>query len=535
MGKDKESLWETLQRAAIKIIEVPHRKIETSEMSEITLRYARWFDRKSASMPGPMKILQRRTLGTALQVIENVYDIPFEKMTTANYFFCKDIRTEKFTRLYESQIDLAGMAPDDFVRGLHKFFNYAGRMILEEGLQREFAEFLSLSFMVSDEIRANEGSQSERSRVSTAYVCLLLQQTQYMKSEKFYFDRCVCGISSSGEYLEIPDIYPLSDVYSAAADDRAMKLMQQGKPVDPIALVAEEYGKHGIKITSLQDLEHLQNIDKTFVSTMGVMMPYINEYTYDILPQPEEAFQCNVLPYYYIKFNEQYDIPTLRDMLNRRARTLSANGVKISIKDSENDFFAWKDILMKETFHSDAIVMLYKLCTVTGCFCGFYNTKTQEFYSPLQSGQDVDGQLLESVERLVLFLYASAVTRQGVEMLQNISKYTYFDIEGRFAIDAFEAEIFYMGGKLRSAYGKEESTKYRPTGPRAGNEEKYEAKTSAIQGFIRKVGEGRTPSPEAIERAEALGFDLAPDETYVQPFLRTSWKLKRKPVDEAKK
>ena len=81
MGKDKESLWETLQRAAIKIIEVPHRKIETSEMSEITLRYARWFDRKSASMPGPMKILQRRTLGTALQVIENVYDIPFEKMT----------------------------------------------------------------------------------------------------------------------------------------------------------------------------------------------------------------------------------------------------------------------------------------------------------------------------------------------------------------------------------------------------------------------------------------------------------------------
>ena len=120
-------------------------------------------------------------------------------------------------------------------------------------------------------------------------------------------------------------------------------------------------------------------------------------------------------------------------------------------------------------------------------------------------------------------------------MLQNISKYTYFDIEGRFAIDAFEAEIFYMGGKLRSAYGKEESTKYRPTGPRAGNEEKYEAKTSAIQGFIRKVGEGRTPSPEAIERAEALGFDLAPDETYVQPFLRTSWKLKRKPVDEAKK
>ena len=101
---------------------------------------------------------------------------------------CFIFRTEKFTRLYESQIDLAGMAPDDFVRGLHKFFNNAGRMILEEGLQREFAEFLSLSFMVSDEIRANEGSQSERSRVSTAYVCLLLQQTQYLKSEKF----CLC-------------------------------------------------------------------------------------------------------------------------------------------------------------------------------------------------------------------------------------------------------------------------------------------------------------------------------------------------------
>ena len=53
----------------------------------------------------------------------------------------------------------------------------------------------------------------------------------------------------------------------------------------------------------------------------------------------------------------------------------------------------------------------------------------------------------------------------------------------------------------------------------------------AIQGFIRKVGEGRTPSREAVEYAEALGYSLAPDETYVKPFIRRVLRLKQKEAE----
>lgn len=540
MGEHQYNLWEKMQKAALKVFSSTHTRKTPPEIGQMALRYAKWFDRKSASMPGPMKILQRRTLGTAIQVIENVYDIPFEKMATANFLFCQDIKTEKFTRLYEAQIDLAGMAQDDFVHGLHKFFNNAGRMIKEEGLQREFAEFLSLSIQVADEIRAKDG-MSDRTKVATAYVCLLLQQTQYLKENKFDFYHCICGLSETGEYLQIPDVYPMSDCYSTEADDKAMKMIQKGQPVDLFALVAEAYGQHGIELTCMEDLEHLQTIDKLFTTSIGVMMPYISEYTYDILPQPDEVFLCSPLSYYFIKFGDEYDVETLKGMLNKRARTLPTNGATISIKNSEGDFFVWKKILMKETFHTNGIVMLFKLYTVVGCLCGYYNTKTREFYCPLQDANEPDKELLDIIERLVLFLYACAVTRKGMEMLQNMRQHTYFefapkdDEANKITLSEFEAEIFYMGGRLRNVYAAAQETRRGPTGPRAGNEEKYEAKTSAIQGFVRKVGAGKNPSPEAVERAEALGFDLDPDETYVQPFVRTTWKLKRRPLNSEAK
>lgn len=65
-----------------------------------------------------------------------------------------------------------------------------------------------------------------------------------------------------------------------------------------------------------------------------------------------------------------------------------------------------------------------------------------------------------------------------------------------------------------------------PTGKRAGND-KYGSEEKAIQGFIRRVGAGKSPSLEAVARAEALGYELAPNETYVQPFIRRVLKLKK--------
>lgn len=86
------------------------------------------------------------------------------------------------------------------------------------------------------------------------------------------------------------------------------------------------------------------------------------------------------------------------------------------------------------------------------------------------------------------------------------------------------------GGRLRNVYDGTEAT--GKGGYARKGDEAYEESPRAIQGFIRKVGEGRTPSREAVEYAEALGYSLAPDETYVRPFIRRVLRLRQKPDRE---
>ena len=53
--------------------------------------------------------------------------------------------------------------------------------------------------------------------------------------------------------------------------------------------------------------------------------------------------------------------------------------------------------------------------------------------------------------------------------------------------------------------------------------EGYESTIKHINGYIRKLPDGQTASEKASATAGALGYLLAPDETYVCPFERTAW------------
>lgn len=49
-----------------------------------------------------------------------------------------------------------------------------------------------------------------------------------------------------------------------------------------------------------------------------------------------------------------------------------------------------------------------------------------------------------------------------------------------------------------------------------------------ISGCIRKLPDEQKASERAITLAQSLGYDLAEDETYVQPFERSSWIINKK-------
>ena len=179
--------------------------------------------------------------------------------------------------------------------------------------------------------------------------------------------------------------------------------------------------------------------------------------------------------------------------------------------------------------HDDTIIMLYKVETFVGDISGYYDTKEGFFFSILLDASE--RSLYDTIRRLVLYLYACMVCRDGPELLQRVEKYHlfYYAVEPQIIPQMpIHVTPYGKGGKLLNMYHPERNESVSsPTGKRAGSD-KYESEQKAIQGFIRRVGAVKSPSPEAVARAEALGYELAPNETYVQPFIRRQLKLKRK-------
>lgn len=172
--------------------------------------------------------------------------------------------------------------------------------------------------------------------------------------------------------------------------------------------------------------------------------------------------------------------------------------------------------------------MLYKVCTYFGDISGYYDTKDGMFYSVLIDAPDFD--LYNNFRSLVLYLYACMVCRDGAEMLKRAEENSLFYYAAKEQADPEIAYLRYpvQQGRQVAQYvpPRAHESVSSPTGKRAGND-KYGSEEKAIQGFIRRVGAGKSPSPEAVARAEALGYELAPNETYVQPFIRRVLKLKK--------
>lgn len=100
----------------------------------ITDRYHKWLQKQLQGKGSEVRLLMRRTMNTAIAVRCGVEKIPFEELTKNLFFFCSDLRTKEFTRLYEAQIELASINEEKFIKGLHKFYNETAIRIKKENL-----------------------------------------------------------------------------------------------------------------------------------------------------------------------------------------------------------------------------------------------------------------------------------------------------------------------------------------------------------------------------------------------------------------
>lgn len=241
---------------------------------------------------------------------------------------------------------------------------------------------------------------------------------------------------------------------------------------------------------------------------MNRLLPYINEYTYDILPKKFPSSNFKNLGVFRV---HNLDMDAMRKKLSSsRRRTLPVNGVQVHFEDPTEYI---KQLLLKEIVVDDEVIMLYKISIdEIGDVSGYYNTASDYLYS---LSEEVDSPIFKTLDALVLYCYATAVLDDETYSDANIGEHF-----SHMNVFHLKAESVGLGGKLKKTDGSEPHTER--------DLDKYDAKQKVINGFIRRLPEGQTASEEAVARAKKMGYHLQTNETYVAPFSKTIFYLKKK-------
>lgn len=449
--------------------------------------------KRKAGKPTDVQIVMERTFNTAYWILDTIKDIEFTKFIFNVYYICKDISFREIVKLYDAQLELAGIDQDNFVFSLHSFYNRVSTKIRKEGKFREFAEFVGTVMRLKDEKR---GEIDER--VIDSYLSLVLQTLEYIRKDKFDLTQCTYGISTDGELLVGKYPYPYSDLPATEYQELVYSGKAPKSKVENLLLMRSLYKKHGYEINSLDDLEALETTQRTHVNTTMALFPFINEYTFDIVPQScYNAYFAPLVDMRCLLSN----LDNLKDKLQHRHRTLPTNGVLFEIEDAANEL---KRVLLKEVLHDDSVYLLYRIDTSNGDLAGYYDTSSRYIYSIAREVKIPAP--LHNISALVLTLYATQVLNNiSVEKVSNLF------IHGG---QSLRIKAYGSGGKLRDVYRKEnESGKARDL-------ENFDKEDRHINVIIRKLPEGQQASEEAKALAAQYGYELEEGQTFVRPFIR---------------
>lgn len=452
------------------------------------MQYEKRMKKRMAGKPLPVRILMERTFNTSMMVLELIESVPFTQLTMEVYFFCKDVAFKEVVRLYDAQLELAGANPEKFVFSLHSFYNDIVSKVRKHNKQQEFVEFLGTVARLQMEKR---GQLTQN--VIDAYLDLILQTLEYMRPRKLELTECVYGVSTEGEFLTGPYPYPFSDLPAIELGEMLESGWYPKTNLELFSTLTRLYAKYGIEVHSEYDLDKLEMIQRIHIMTTTALLPLINEYTFQVVP--EKVYESGEAP--LLELCVHADADQLKEKLKRRRRTLPANGVQFEINDPIGEL---KGAFLQETFYDDSIHCLYRLDTDTGSVAGYYNTNTTFFFS---ISRDANSPIpYQNMTAFILALYASQVLDTAPltdDLIQQAGQ--------PLLISPFQ-----KGGKLRDTYHRGPIQERDPS--------LYGHKEKAIAGFIRKLPEGAVASEEAKRVAEQYGFELAANETYVRPFIK---------------
>jgi len=451
--------------------------------------YQKRYRKKYSNKPVSIQVQAQRALSSALAILANLKDVPYDELINSIYIYCKDSTLQWLTREYEKQIELAGANPERFVFQIHSFFNDISAKVRKRNLYSEIVDYLGaymeLAYTCPPEVNRN---------IANAYMELLVQTPDYLRPDKYNFKQCVIGVTTGGQLLCVPQVFPFYDL----PWHEIQVALESGKltPEKIHEALPKVYAKHGIPIRTWDELLVYSMLERIHSSTITALMPYVNEYTCDVVPQ--DYYKSHKTSCGSVSAPVSHD--DLLKYLKARKRTLPANGTRIVFDDPSGEMV---ELLLKEAVKNNAVVMLYRLTTSNGDLSGYFNTQNSFFYSINLETNNPD-LYYQSIKHLILYCYTACVTNQippDGYAVHNKGKPVPFKVYG-------------IGGRLKAVYN--------PDGAgvsRIGNPD-FETKTVPVSENIRKLPIGQKASEQAVLLARQWGFDLDPGETFVRSFCK---------------
>lgn len=187
-------------------------------------KHAKKLDKKYYAKGESIYVLHRRTLQTAKSIIDLINDIPADDLFLELYMLVKDKEFGSFVGRYQYVLEIAKEKPDTFAEQLYEFYLKMSADIKKNNYYQGFFEFMS--YFQNEDMRAMD---AKRQLVYRAYVNLLMNQTEFLRKNKFELNKMVAGVTTKGELIEVDDICPSLDFCVHEIEHIALMTPTQGE------------------------------------------------------------------------------------------------------------------------------------------------------------------------------------------------------------------------------------------------------------------------------------------------------------------
>ena len=457
---------------------------------DILLNYQKKYG-KRGNDSWPSWILRKRTINIAVLVISSIAGLEFTDLESALYFHCKDKRSITFIRAYESQIELAAINPDMFVKELDMFLFKTCGYIEENNLFQDFYDFCNL-LELQRRLKILQGHK----KLFDAYLSLLMQQAAYFCRNRL--EDSVIGISENGLLLYKKNPHPYIDIGGYTLEKNMNDFLSGKDSISPKQL-HKAYSPYGYNVYSINDVQALESIANVYDNNIFIMLPYITEREIKIVSQEPFKHHENHFPRQWKK-TEFYC-----EKLLQRNYMLPLSGVTARFKNAGDI----KEIFFMETIHNNEIVLLYRVITYdNGEFSGFYHTRQQIFYSIFEHTNLPECH--ETLKNFILENYMILTCDYQIDKKKNYAIKQVNQPEHEFHYP-YQPLVTYTYQQKKDP-SKEDSKNFN----HRYIKEDYQEEVRTRSGYIRRLPENQHASDEAISFAASLGLNLPAGKTFVR-------------------